>query len=64
MRNLIGCVAVLFLVWLGLNIIAGIVALLFMNTVTGSITMIALFGLMSWGLYKFIMMWAEERDKE
>lgn len=63
MRNLIGCVAVLFFVWLGLNILAGIVALLFMNAVTGFITMSAVFGVMVYSLLKVTTLWLDERNK-
>jgi membrane protein implicated in regulation of membrane protease activity len=64
MRNLIGCVAVLFLFWLGLCLVTLIMNLLFSNLITGSITFLAAVGGLLWLLYKVTTTWLDESNKE
>jgi hypothetical protein len=63
MRNLIGCVAVLFLFWLGLCLVTLIMNLLFSNLITGSITFLAAMAGLGWLLYKVTTLMLDERNK-
>lgn len=51
-KGFMGCMTVLFMVWLLSNVLAFVLFLLFSNIVTGTLTMFAVFTGFGWLLYK------------
>lgn len=63
MRNFFGCVAVLFLFWLGASLVTIILQSLFSNIITGTITFLSAMAGLLWLLYKVTTIWFDENNK-